>query len=750
MTSTSSRKAPARPSPGAPADELDLGRHLAVLREYRGSILATLVLTLGVGVLYMTTATPVYRANTLLQIEKKGSSLGELDELLADLSGEASTEIEILGSRALLGRVVDELRLDVETTPRYAPLVGPVLARSHAGPGFTEPPWCMERFAWGGEQLRVERVNVPPELEDVPLTLVAGEAGAYTLLGPDSTPLLSGHAGAPATSPPDSPQKVELLVSELQARPGTQFSVTRHSQLQVVEELQRALRVSEKGVHTGILTVSLEGEDPVALSATLTAIAQHYVRQNVERRSEEVEKTLAFLDSQLPDLRQQLERAEAALSAHRASKGLVDLGMETQALLNRSTDVERSISALSLERAELLQRFTRNHPAITTTARKMAQLRAERDSLDAQLKGLPGAELESAQLLRDVNVATALYLQLNSKAQEYRVLKSSISGNARLLDPPTVTRWPVSPNKPGVLAVSVVLGLTLGVALAFTRQALHKGVSDPTRLEEALGVPVQATVPLGPSRRGRGKRARGPEMLPILARTHPRDLAIESLRDLRTRLQLALKDSPHGSPDSSPDDSPHNVITLTGTSPGVGTSFVSVNLACVLADAGTRVLLVDANLRGGGLHRYFRAERAQGLSEVLRGEAALEQVLHQEPGQSLSFLSTGALPSHPAELLMSDAFTALVARMSADYDVVLLDTPPLLAVTDATLVGRHAGVNLVVVRAGTHPLKEVTAAVNRLEHSGVPVHGLILNGVPRSAAGRAVSGIYQYEYPTAD
>ncbi|QRK09319.1 polysaccharide biosynthesis tyrosine autokinase [Archangium violaceum] len=738
MTSPPSRAAPTRASPGAPEDELDLRRHLGILLERRWSIVAMLALTLVGGVLYMLAAPPIYRANTVLQIEKKANRLGELDELLADLSGETSTEMELLSSRALLGRVVDELRLDVVATPRHFPLLGAALAREHEGPGLAEPRWYLEQFAWGGERIQVERVSVPPELEDVPLELVAGEAGSYTLLDPDSHPLLNGQVGALAATTPGSAQQVELLVSELEARPGTRFWVTRRSRLEVVEELQRALRLSEKGTNTGVLTAVLEGPEPARLSATLEAIAHHYVRQNVERRSEEAERTLAFLDTQLPGLREELERAEAALSAHRAGKGSVDIGLEAQAILERSVDIEKSLSALSLERSELRQRFTDNHPVLVATSRKLERLRADRESINAQLKSLPSAELKSAQLMRDVTVATELYLQLNNKAQEYRVLKSSIAGNARILDEPVVTRKPVRPSKPGVLAVSLVLGLTLGVAYAFARQALRQGVSDPTTLEAALGVPVHAAIPLGGSRsrRTRGKRASEREVLTILARTHPRDLVTECLRGLRTRLLLALKDAPN------------NVIAITGPSPGVGTSFVAVNLAWVLADSGKRVLLVDANLRGGRLHRYFRTGRAQGLSEVLGGTAELEQAVQRVPGQSLSFLSTGDLPPNPAELLMSDAFTALVARMSAGYDLVLIDTPPILAVTDAALVGRHAGMNLAVVRADSHPMREIASALHRLEQDGVLVKGVVFNGVPRSATGRTVSGIYQYEYPT--
>lgn len=740
MTSASDRKAPVAPSQGGADDEFDLGRHLGILLEYRRTLAATMALTLLGGTLYMAAATPIYRASAVLQIEQKSSNLGNLDQMLAHFAGETSTEIEILSSRALLGKVIDELRLDVVTTPRRFPLLGDALARAHEGPSLAEPPlWGLDRFAWGGERLQVEQVSVPPELEDVPLTLVAEEDGAYTLLGPGSKLLLSGHVGAPAATPTGSPRKVEFLVSALTARPGTQFRVIRRSRLTVVEELQHALRLSEKGLNTGILTLALEGQDPARLSATLGALTRQYLRYNVESRSEEAERTLTFLDSQIPGLRKELERAETALSDYRAGKGNVDLGLEAQSILERSTDVERAISALSLERSELRQRFTENHPTLIAANRKLARLMTGRAALNTQLKSLPSAELTSAQLIRDVKVANELYLQLNNKAQEYRVMKASTVGSARILDEPVVSRSPVGASKLGVIAASLVLGLALGVTFAFTRQALHQGISSPAAIEAELGVPVYATVPLGkaPLHRARGKGAAERGALAILAQTHPNDLVIESLRGLRTRLQRALQSSTN------------NVIAITGPSQGVGKSFVSVNLAWVLADCGQRVLLVDANLRGGWLHRCFRAERSQGLSEILRGTAELEQGVLQVPGQSLSFLSTGELPPNPSELLLRNRFAELVARMSSEYDVVLIDTPPILAVTDAALVGRHAGVNLAVVRAGAHPMREVAAAVHRLEHNGVSVQGVIFNGVPRSSRGRAMSGIYQYEYPSA-
>ncbi|RKH02678.1 tyrosine protein kinase, partial [Corallococcus sp. CA047B] len=480
-------------------DELGLGGYLAILLERRNSIAATVALTLVVGGLYLLTATPVYRANAVLRIEQEGSSLGQLDELLSDAPSVAATEIEVLNSRVLLGRVADTLRLGVSAEPRYFPVLGAALARAHEGPDLAPVPWWgPDTYAWGGERLQVERLNVPPELEDVPLTLVAEAAGGYALRGPDGAVLLHGEAGTAATTPPDSAPEVELLVTGLHARPGTRFQLMRRSRLAVVEELQRALRVGEKGPGTGVLTLALEGPDAALASATLQALTEAYVLTNVERRSEEAGRTLTFLDSQLPGLRQGLERAETALRDYRMGKGGVDLGLEAQAIVARSADLEKALSQLSLERSELRQRFTEHHPLFVATQNKLARLRAERAMLDTQLKGMPNAELVSAQLTRDVKVANELFLQLHNKAQEYRVLKSSTITNARIIDAPVVTRTPVRPTKPDVFAVSLVLGLVLGVASAFTRQALRQGVSNPAALEAAFKVPVYASLPLGP------------------------------------------------------------------------------------------------------------------------------------------------------------------------------------------------------------------------------------------------------------
>src|SRR5207302_8047677 len=209
-------------------------------------------------------------------------------------------------------------------------------------------------------------------------------------------------------------------------------------------------------------------------------------------------------------------------------------------------------------------------------------------------------------------------------------------------------------------------------------------------------------------------------------------LAIESLRSLRTSLQFALIDAPN------------RVIVLTGPSPGIGKSFIASNLAQVLADSGRRVLLVDGDMRNGSLHREFSVPRAPGLSEAIAGAAALTAAVHHI-SDCLDLLTGGMIPPNPSELLMSPRFTELIDKVSGDYEMIVVDTPPILAVTDAAVIGRHAGVTLLVLRAGQHPLREIALALKRLAHGGVRPAGLVLNDVRRSSVEYGYT--YQYAYP---
>jgi len=736
--------APPAAPPAAPApaeEEPTLADYVAVVSRNRWLIATVTGAALVLSALYLFVAPPVFRADVLIQVEEKSKGLGGLDELSAMFSEKtpAETEMEILRSRLLAGAVVEELHLDVVARPRTIPLLGGAMARRWQGKE-PAPAWLgLTSYAWGGERIKVDRLDVGGSLANEKLELVAGEPGRYRLLDPDGDELLQGEVGKAAAGG-EGPRRVELFLSELSARPGTRFQLRKLHRADTVEGLQKELRIAEKGKKTGIIQVALDGRSPGLTAAILDSVSLNYLRQNVQRKSAEAEKTLQFVESQLPHLKDNLDRVEDQLNSFKQKRGSVDLTLETKGALDRAVEVEKALTELSLSRSELTQRFTESHPMLTALNQKREKLLAERAVIDKRLKGLPEAELDAARLMRDVKTATELYFLLLNKAQELKVVKSGTIGNVRIIDTAVVPYRPVSPKAAPTLALALLLGLAVGVGAAFVKKALDHGVEDPDLVERTTGIPVYASVPhsarqdelLRTMRRDRSKGR------PVLAASDAHDLAVEALRSLRTALQFSLVEAQS------------NVVAIVGAAPGAGKSFVAVNLAWVLADIGKKVLIVDADLRKGRLHNYFAGERQHGLSELIIGQTPLEQALRKTANPQVDYMASGVLPPNPSELLSSERFRALVSQLSGRYDVVLVDTAPILAVTDGAIAGRLAGVSLMVLRSGVHPVRELALAAKRFRQNGVQLHGAIMNDVKNRGALGSYAYHYQYEYRAED
>jgi tyrosine-protein kinase Etk/Wzc len=731
----SARLAAEVPAPGSEAGGLrDL---LWTVVERRWTVVLVAAQVILVAVVYLVLATPVYRSDAVVQVEERARGLAGLSDLSTMLGDKtpAETEIAIIRSRMSIGRVVDDLGLDRTATPRRFPLLGGAMARRYAGDGPAPAFLGLTSFGWGGERIRLERLDVTPRLLDEPLTLTTLGGGRFRVTDRDDTLVLEGEVGKTASAA-NGRESIDVFVSELDARPGTQFRLMRRRRAEVVARYQKELRIFEDGKKSGILVMSLDGPDPEATSTTLNAIANAYVRQNVERKSAEASKALEFLESQLPVLKDNLSTAEAALNAFQVGKGTVDISKETQSVLDRAVAIEKGLSELELQRTELLQRFTATHPSVVSLSEKMQKLRNERSGINTRMRDLPEAEIDSARLLRDVKVNNELYTLLLNKAQELRVVKSGTVGNVRILDEAVAGRIPQSPKPLLVLGLAVVLGLLAGVTAAFVRRAFDQGMEDAEEVEAGTGLAVYATVPH--SKENESLASASPKDgggARLLAAVDPQDLAVESLRSLRTSLQFALVDAAN------------NVITVGGPTPGVGKSFVCSNLAYLLGSESQRVLLVDADLRRGRLHRIFGLARQPGLCDVLSGSIPAASAVRPTEYPHLDILTTGSVPPNPAELLSSQRFGQILWWASSRYAYVVVDTPPSLAVADPALVARLAGVNLLVLKAGKHSIREISLAVKRFVQAGARIHGAVLNDVPVVQGRYGRHGRYvRYEY----
>lgn len=710
--------------------ELSLPEIGKALSRGRWTIAGLTLLALAVAAVYLLAARPVYRATALLKVEEPPTVRAEFEKLSPLIEEKTSIEghIEIMRSRLVLGPMVDQLALDIVAEPRRFPLLGDAIARRHRGAPSAPLPQALSRFGWGGEQIAVERLGVPEEQLGEPLRLVALGDGAYRLLDQEGRTLLEGRVGTLASGGEGA--QVEILVSKLVARPGTEFHVERLRRDDVIDDVQRDLHISEKTKKSGVIAIELDGREPARLAAMVSSLSSGFLRENMDRRSAEAAKTLEFLESQLPKLKSRVDSAESALVGYRTKRGTVDLPMESKATVERVAELDKAVADLEGERKQLAKRYTEQHPDLIALDRKIHAVRAERAALDPRVAAMPEIERGAARLVRNANVATDLYALLSNQAQMLQVAKAGMIGTVRLLDPPVVTRQPISPKPSPVIALALVLGVGAGAALTLLRQLFDDAAGDPRELEAATGVPVFAAIPHSEREAKLDRRKRAHRV--ALAADAPDDPAVEHLRTLRISLGFVLNARGH-------------VVAVSSPSPGAGKTFLCANLAHLFAGSGKRVLLVDADLRRGSLHRYFSASQGPGLADVLAGGSPIAGAIRSTEISGLDLLPRGDVSSKPGELLASARLSEILGEVAKGYDLVIIDTPPILAVADALLVERCASVNLLVVRARQHRVPEIATAVEQLTKSGIPVDGGILNDAPSAGAydriyARAASG----------
>lgn len=732
-------------------DEIDLARLWAMLWGGRWKIAAFVIAALLCALFYLFVVQPTYQADALIQIEVEGSQplqgvTNDLKQLTGKGTSPAQSEIPIIKSRSVLGDTVEKLGLRTNVTPAYFPVIGQAIAeRREAEPVATQAvapddgTW-FGHYAWQPAHATVTRMNVPDSLLGETFTLRALGGGQYLLFGPEGNQILQGAVGEAAQGKTSTGAAVGLFVSDIATgAPPTAFRLSHKGWLPVVESLQDRLGVAEQGDESGIVRITLEGEDRAQITSIVNSVAENYLRQNVEARSKEAEKSLEFLDEQMPELKANLEGAEARIAQYQENNDTIDLGKESQALLDQVVAVEDRRSQLELKLAELRQSYTGKHPAMEAARDQMQQLAQERQQLEDRIGELPGAQKEMFGLRRDVEVNTQLYTALLNRAQQLRVVKAGTVGNVRIIDQAVQPVRAISPKIALVLMLSLVLGGMLGCGFVFVQAALRRGVDDPKEIENRLGLPVYAVVPFSnwlAKQTTRAKRRREPA--PILARDNPGEVTVEALRSMRTSLYFAQMDS--GS----------NIILMTGPAPGVGKSFVSMNLAYLLAEVGQSVVVVDADLRKGLAHEFLAdRKRDPGLSQVLSGQVALEDALHPLGDSKVSVLPTGHLPPNPSELLMREAFPKLLDDLKKRFDLVLVDAPPILAVTDAAIIAASVPgiVTFMVAGAGMHPIAELEESVKRMTRNDHKVAGVVFNAYKQKHADYAGGySYYQYEY----
>ncbi len=712
-------------------DTIDLKELFFALIAQWKLIALCIILSLVLALLYLRTTPDTYSVDALVQVEaSKGASaalLGDLSQMMEQKSP-AQSEIEILKSRLVLGSVIQALHLDLSISS---------LENTFSHRLFNKADYATEynpkavTFHDEQKSFDIRQFNIPNHYQDKTLSLNFKDQN-FSLTDPATEQVI-------LTAPLNQLNQVSThygvwkLAIFTKDTFETHYLIKKSSLPAAVQAINANYSVAEKGKLTGILELNYQGHDKEHITKVMNAILAAYSAQNVERRSAETAQTLKFLDEQLPDLKKQLDDAERVFNKYRQQYNTVDVTKESELYLTQSITLETKKIELQQQQADLAAKYTAEHPAMREINAQITALDKQIAGLNSTLKQLPDVQRQYLQLYREVEVKTQLYTALLNSYQQLRIAKAGEIGNVRIVDTAVEPVQPIKPQKLQILILSIFLGGFLGTLIALLRNMLRTGVKDSAQIENEFDLPVYATVPRSPVQETRMSILKKKKSIPILAVKYNDDIAVESLRSIRTAIHFSLASAKN------------NIIMIAGPAPEVGKSFISTNLATIFAQSDKKVLLIDADMRRGYMHKYFDVDIKPGLSEFLSNQAELSQVIHQTEVNGLNVITRGKSPTNPSEMLGSQKFKALLDELSQQYDHIIIDTPPILAVTDGIIISQYAGVNLLIARYSKSQMKELELSLNRFEQAGVKVNGFILNDIQRTA-GAGYSYNYAYAY----
>lgn len=715
-------------------DTIDLKELFFSLIAQWKVIALCVILSLICALLYLRVTPNTYSTDALVQVEEsKGAGaaalLGDLSSVVEQKSP-AQAEIEILKSRMVLGTVIQDLNLNIQIQDDEDGKLHRLFNKDEILLDYRKDGVFYQK---NQSSFLIKQFNVPAFYQNKALTLDLTTPNQFKLIDVEKEQVIfTGKLN-------QLNQNIDRYGSwyiEIESKaPFKQtFTIVKQSLPAAVTSLNADYSVAEKGKLTGVIGLSYQGQDKQHITEVLNNILHVYHSQNIERKTLESKQTLKFLDKQLPELKQQLEESEIKFNKFREQYNTIDVTQESELMLKQNVELEKTRIELKQKQAELSAKYTASHPLMAEINAQLATIDKKAGELNQALKRLPETQRLYLQLYRDVKVNSELYTSLLNNYQQLKIAEAGEIGNVRIIDTAAEPIEPIAPRKIIILILSIFVGGFVGVLIALLRNLMHTGIKDSAQIENELDLPVYATVPRSPVQESRIQILKKKKSIPILAVKNSDDIAIESLRSIRTTIHFSLANAKN------------NIIAVSGPAPEVGKSFISTNLATIFAQSNKRVLLIDADIRRGYLHKYFSRETSPGLTELLNNQSSLEQTIFKTQVPNLDFIARGKNQSNPSEMLGSSQFKALLEQLSQQYDHIILDTPPVLAVTDGIIISQYAGVNLVVARYAKTQMKELEITLTRFEQAGSKVNGIILNDINRASGGSSYGYNYAYSY----
>src|SRR6266403_1476229 len=484
-----------------------------------------------------------------------------------------------------------------------------------------------------------------------------------------------------------------------------------------------------------LMNVSFESTNPLQAAQIVNAHIKNFIEQNFQSRYEATTRASTWLTDQLNELKIRVEKAEDARITYERQNQIWALDDKQNVTTQRLADLNKQLTDAQSDRMRKQSMFE------YAKARQREQLLSQAlDQQKTEVNQMSERMVQYSILKREAEANKALYDGLLTKLKEAGISAGLRSSNIRVVDPAMVPTYPARPAKTRNIALSFVIGLVGGIGLALLREYMDNTVKSPDDIEALVRLPSLAVVPAFSESNGdrsRSKLLKGAstnghdQRIELVAQHLPKSQMSEAFRALRTSLLL------------SQADHPPQVILVTSALPREGKTTAAANLAVTLAQLGDKTVLVDADLRKPGVGRLLNlgTDKYAGLSSYLAGVSTLDLVTVPHPLiPNLAAIPTGPLPPNPADLLSSHKLSEAIAELRKEYKFIVIDSPPVMAATDAVILSVHADGVLLVVRSGETPKAAFSRTRDLLNSVKSHILGVVLNAVDSN------SPDYYYSY----
>jgi tyrosine-protein kinase Etk/Wzc len=678
--------------------------------------------------------TPIYEGEATVQVDLISTPERQVtDNILGAQKFSLNAEFEVLRSRKLAEKVVVQTNSYIVAEPIQVPVLGNWLARNN--PGLSDPvdiPFLTDKYVFGNEKLRIENLELPPSMQDAPIRLTVKKDNRYFLEHPSFLQPIEGELNTPLIQTPKDGTFI-IKIASIFAKPGARFLIYRTSVSDPADNLRANLLLSEKASFSGILRIAFRHQNPQFVVDVVNAVAHEYVVQNTERRTGDIEKSLQFLDRQIPYYTDLVEAAENKLVEFRVKNkgGLLD--SEIVGLVAKAAEIDNRKKEIEQRQFELSKKYTIEHPSIRALQQQLDGIGSEAEGIRDRISQLPPLQQDAVRLFREVNINLDTLGRLRASALQLNLLREGKINNIRVLDPATLPKTPISPNKSNIVVTGAALGFAVAIALLLIRRYLAQSIMDSTAIEKNTGINQFAAVPLS-------KLQQNLEISSVLGKVNllslvsPAEISVEILRSMCSAILFTIG-SRRGS-----------VILITGPTPGVGKSFISGNTATLLATLNKKVLLIDADLRKGHMNREFGVSKTPGLSDLIGPDTLpnFDAALRENVIPNLDLITTGHFPSDPTKLFLSVDFSRFLDKIKSNYDVIIIDSAPVLAAADASIIAAYADAVLLVARAELTRTSEIVESKRRIGRAGAQIAGYVFNGFDSTK--RSYGYAYGYGY----